>query len=129
MAYIGENEKQRLALIKDIDLKTVGQTILYNVPAGKNCIITDVVLHVTGASTVTVAPIIRIGKVSAYNEWLVLTTLTGLDAVDKFVRLASATTLTIHRTFAASDQIKLDVQTGATATTLTVTAHVFGYCY
>lgn len=109
-----------------IDLKSTGQTTLYTVPAGKTLLITNVILLITSANTVAVVPVVRIGKASAYNEWAALTTVTGLDTAGKFLSLNNATTLMMHQSFAAGEVVKLDVQTGATATTLTGTAYLYG---
>lgn len=129
MAFSGENTQQRLSLIQGIDLKSVGQTTLFTVPNGKKCLIEDVILEVTAASTVTVAAVARIGKASLYTEWITGTTLTGLDAVGEVINLARSANLLVHQTFNANDVIKFDVTVPATATSLTITAHIFGYTY
>lgn len=116
-----------LASITGVDLKTTGQTTLYTVPAGKTLVLTDVIALATTASTITIAPIVRIGKASSYNEWLPLTTLTGLDTTNKFTSLGMSAALLMHQTFAAGEVVKIDVQTGSTATTLTVTLHLLGF--
>lgn len=129
MSFIGENTGQRLSMIQGIDLKATGPTTLFTVPSGKKCLVEDVVLEVTAAATVTVVAVIRIGKASAYTEWLAATTLTGLDTVGEVMSLARTANLLVHQTFNSGDTIKLDVTVGATATSLTVSAHVFGYTY
>jgi len=116
-----------LASVSGIDLKTAAQTTLYTVPTGKTCLITEVVLFATAATAVTSAPIIRIGKTAGFNEWLGLTTLTGLDTTNEFLSLSKSANLLIHQSFAAAEVIKIDVGTVATATTLTVKAFVFGF--
>ena len=116
-----------LATVGGVDLKTVGQTTLYTVPSGKTLVIVEVIARLTAASGVTVAPVIRIGKAAAYNEWLGLTTLTGLDVAEEFIKLAESASALVYKTFAAGEVVKVDVQTGATATTMTATFYVFGY--
>lgn len=118
-----------LGTVTGIDLKTTGQTTLYTVPAGKSCIVTDIILVVTAANTVLASTTVRVGKASSYNEWLPLTTLTGLNAANQFISLENSANLLIQNIFAAADVIKLDVQTGATATSLTVTAYPFGFLF
>lgn len=115
--------------VTGIDLKTTGQTTLFTVPSGLTLVITDVMMMITTVSVFATAAIIRIGKASAYNEWLPLTTLTGLNTVNQVVSLNSSAALAIRQTFAAGEVVKLDVQTGAGATTLTASAHVLGYLF
>lgn len=116
-----------LATVLGINLKNTGQTTLYTVPSGKTLIITDILLIPTTANTITIPPIIRIGKASNYNEWAPLVTLTGLNAANQLFSLATAATGLIRQTFAAGEVVKLDVQTGATATSLTITTYLFGF--
>lgn len=118
-----------LGTVTGIDLKTPGQTTLYTAPAGKSLIITDIFLVPTAASAIVAAPIIRIGKTALFTEWLPLTTLTGLNGASQLISLRNTATLLIQNIFAAADVVKLDVQTGATATTLTVTAYIYGFLF
>lgn len=129
MSYIGENTDKRLNLLPGVNLAASGQTLFFTVPSGKNCVITDVRLEVAQATAVISVASIRVGKASAYDEWLPITTLTGLDVVGEFVSLASASNLVVRRTFVGGDAIKMDVTTAAVATALTVNVHVFGYLY
>lgn len=126
-SFIPPNSYGLLATITSINLKNTGQTTLYTVPTGKTLFLTEIVMSATAASTITIPPIIRVGKASSYNEWLPLTTLTGLDTTNKFTQLTVSSTLLMHQTFAAAEVVKLDVQTGSTATTLTATAYLFGF--
>lgn len=117
---------QLVATVQNINLKNTGQTTLYTVPATGAFLAYDVIFVPTVADTITIAPIVRIGLASAYNEWLVLTTLTGLNAVNQSMALSTSALLAVRKMFSANDVIRLDVQTGATATSLTVTAYVIG---
>lgn len=116
-----------LSTITSVNLKNTGQTTLYTVPAGKTLILTDIIALATTASVVAVVPIIRIGKSASYNEWLPLTTLTGFDTTNKFTSLSVSAALLMHQTFAATEVVKVDVQTGATATTLTASFYCLGF--
>lgn len=118
-----------LAIIPSINLKTTGQTTLITVPAGKTLDIVDIRLIVTAANTIAVAPALRVGKSPSYNEWAPITTLTGLNATNQVFSLATSAAGLIRSVFVAGETVKLDVTTGATATTLTATAVVFGYMY
>ncbi len=118
-----------LSTTTGIDLKTTGQTTLYTVPGGKTLVITDVIIYLTNGNTITVAAIVRVGKTAAFNQYIDNTTLTGLSATGNYLSLGSATTLEVHSVFDAADVVKLDVTTGATATTDTVTVYVFGFLF
>jgi hypothetical protein len=92
----------RLATVTGIDFKTTGQTTLYAVPSNYTCIVTDIILRITDSSGFSVAPVVRVGKASGYSEFVGNTTLTGLDAVNEYVSLASAANLGIHSSFAST---------------------------
>lgn len=115
-----------LATITGINLKNTGQTTLITVPTGKTLIMTDVILVPTSVNTIAVAPIIRIGKSASYNEWAPLVTLTGLNASNQYLSVGTFVAGIIRSLFASTEVVKLDVQTGATATSLTCTAYIFG---
>lgn len=130
MSYNLQNFLSSYALLSHVtgvDLATTGQTTLYTVPTGKTLIITEVILRVTAANAVIIVPSLRIGKASSYNEWLPITALTSLNATDKFLMLSSSAALLMHQSFAAGEVVKIDVTTGATATTLTAEVFTFGF--
>ena len=129
MSYIGENTDKRLNLLPGVNLAATGQTLLFTVPSGKNCIVTDIRLEVAQADAVISVPSLRVGKASNYDEWLPITAMTGLDAVGEFVNLSTAANLLIRKKFAAGDAIKIDITTAGVATALTANIHVFGYIY
>lgn len=126
------NIPYKYASVTGVDLKATGQTTLFAVPntpplAGYKFMVTNVLVRVNTADTVTGAPIIRIGKSAAYTEYLTTATLTGLDAVGEYQWLNVYLTATdIQTQFDLGDTIKLDVTTGATATTLTADFYLFG---
>lgn len=126
------NIPYRYASVTGVDLKTTGQTTLFTVPntpvtTGKKFIVTDILVRVDTANTVTVAPIIRVGKSAGYTEYITTATLTGLDAVGEYKYLSEYMTgADVHTQFDLGDVIKLDVTTGATATTLTADFYLFG---
>jgi hypothetical protein len=129
MSYIGENTDKRLNLLPGVNLAASGQTLLFTVPSGKSCIVTDVRFEVAQATAVISVASVRVGKASNYDEWLPITALTGLDVVGEFVCLSTASNLLVRRAFGSGDAIKMDVTTAAVATALTVNVHVFGYLY
>lgn len=116
-----------LNTVSGVDLKATGQTTLYTVPSGKSAIITEIVGVISSANTVAVPPAARIGLASAYTEWMPITTFTGINATNQFFNLSSSGALLIHTLFTTGQVVKIDVTTGATATTLTGTFYVFGF--
>ena len=104
-----------------IDLKTVAPVDLYTVLASTRAQITDVILEVTASDTVTVAPTVRL--LGEAVELVAATALTGLDAVGEtwLFRFTG-----LNKWIPATEDLKLDVTIGATATTLTAKAYVFG---
>lgn len=130
MAYLGQTAVAApLARVGSIDLKTTGQTTIYTVPAGMTLVVTSLLLRLTVANTIAAGPIVRAGKTSAYTEFVGATTLTGMTAVGHYVDLAKASALLVSQSFAAAEVLKLDVTTGATATTATAEVILFGYLF
>ena len=127
MSYAGENTDRRIALISGVNLAASGQTLLFTVPSGKKCVVTDVRLEVVSATAVISVASMRVGKASNYDEWMPITALTGLDAPGEFVSLETSANLMVRKAFASGDAIKMDVTTAAVATALTADVHVFGY--
>lgn len=121
-----------LATVTSIDLKTTGQTTLLTVPGsgvGK-VIITRIILRATSVSAPVSAPTVRVGLASAYTEWqtgMMSTAFGSSVVVDMFTDIGLITTSLGRKVFSTSDVVKLDITTGATATTLTATAYVYGY--
>lgn len=126
------NIPYRYSAVTSVDLKTTGQTTLYTVPntpivSGMKFYIEDILIRINTANTVTVAPTIRIGKSAGYTEYIGSTTLTGMDTAGQYKWLSEFMSSTdIHTEFSLADVIKLDVVTGATATTLTADIHILG---
>lgn len=128
MSYSGDIVlATKLATVTGVNGKTTGATNLYTVPTGKTLILLSVVPRVTAADTVTVPPIIQIGKTPAFTEWLATGTLTGATAVGKLFNLGNFVATTVASTFAAGEIVAVNFTTGATATTLTVAFDVIGY--
>lgn len=123
----GHNVSLKLARVTGIDLKSAASTNLYTVPAGKTLYVTDVIVEITAVNTFATAATVEVGKTAAFDEWISATALTGLDTVGEFVSLASSAALVVHKTFAATEIVALNVTVGAGATTLTGAATIFGY--
>lgn len=113
-----------LKTVTGIDGKTVATTNLYTVPTG-GAVILGAVVRMTGGSGVTVAPTLGIGVAAGEDDIFASTTLTGLTSSTKFWRFDAGSGLLNKR--AAGDVIKLGIDTGATATTQTLTVDLIGY--
>ena len=115
-----------ISRVDDVDMKSTGQTTLLTVPDGTNLIITDIYIMCSAADTITVAPSVSVGVSPNYDEWIGSTTLTGLNTVREYACLSESATIPLRNVFAPSDVIKLDVRTGATATTFRAHVLIFG---
>lgn len=117
-----------LATVTNVNLKTVGQTTLYTVPAtSTGCVITDVIVMITDSDTATIGCTAQIGVTPSFNEWLsslALTTLTGLYKTKSLNNSATGREVTA---FGPADVIKFDVTVGATATSLRATIIILGF--
>lgn len=107
-----------------IDAKTIATTNLYTVPAGKTAIITGAVVRVTAATAITVVPTLGIGIAAGEDDVFASTVLTGLDATTKVFKFTASAT---YKAGAAAEVIKLGVDVGATATTMTISIDLIGY--
>jgi hypothetical protein len=116
-----------ISTVYDVDMKSTGQTTLLTVPDAAYLIITEVLVIVTDEDTITVAPAVSVGISASYDEWIGSTTLTGLNATGEYASLSYSATIPVRKMFSPSDVVKIDVRTGATATTFRASIQVFGY--
>lgn len=115
----------RLATIGGIDAKTVAATTLYTVPVGKIMIITSVVVKCAAADTVSVACSYSLGGNNPnYDNWKGITA-SGLDSQGQ-IRMETVENQ-VSSAMAAGTVFKLNITTGATATTQTLVVDLFGY--
>lgn len=113
-----------LSTTTGIDAKTVATTTLYTVPTGKTAIITAAIIRCTTASSISVAPNMGIGRNATQDDIFASVALTGLTATTSIFAFSSIGTLA---TGAATELIKLGIDTGATATTMTIAVDLIGY--
>lgn len=124
--YLKENAITLLESSDDINLNAAAETALYTCPAGKNCIITHIVLrNVVGAG-------LPLGTASISFGW---NTGNADDVIANAVRaITAATNYEVIYTKsdaekgAAAGIFKIDVQI-AEGAVLTCTIDVFGYLY
>lgn len=126
-AYFEKMASTYLGSSSGIDLKALGQRELYTVPLNKKLIDGKVILEVDSINAVIIVPAVRVGTSSGgYTEVVPLTNVSGsLSAVGHYVTHGVSNS-DLKKVVAAGGVIKLDVETAATATTFTVTAHLFG---
>ncbi len=113
-----------LSTTTGIDAKSVATTALYTVPAAKTAIITGAVVRVTVAAAITVVPTLGIGRNATQDDIFASTTLTGLDATTKVYVFDALGTFAVA---AATEVVSLGIDTGATATTMTISIDLIGY--
>lgn len=114
-----------LSVTTGIDLKTVAATLLYTVPTGRKAIVTQIVIHATLATTVTVPAAASVGQNAAsYNDIVAITTFTGLNITDQ---VYTEDPTAVYVSVPASTGIYLNVTTGATATALTAEIILIGF--
>ena len=98
---------------------------LYTVPAGKTAIITRAVLKLTAASAVTGVGSFGIGVASGEEDIFASMELTGVTSTNNLYMYSNV--MGKFRSAAATEVIKLGIDTGYTATTATFTVDLFGY--
>ena len=123
------NGISKLATVTGISLTAAATTNLYTVPAGASVVITEIVLRITAVNTFISGATISVGKTASYNEWLVATAMGNLSTVGQFRMLSHSAAGLLYQTFAAAEIVALNVTIGATSTTLTATADIYGYLF
>lgn len=113
-----------LSTTTGINAKTVATTNLYTVPAGKTAIITEAIIRVTAANTITVVPTLGIGIAAGEDDIYLPQIITGTNATNKIYRFSASGS---YRNGSAGDVIKLGIDVGATATTMTISIDLIGY--
>ena len=113
-----------LSITTGIDAKTVATTSLYTVPTGRRAVVTEIVFHVTAANTITAVPTLGVGVAAGEVDIMPSTALTGLDVLDEVYRYSPEGTYVSN---AAAAVIKLGIDTGATATTMTIEVILIGF--
>lgn len=113
-----------LAKITGIDLTAVALTTLYTVPAGKKCIVTDLITRLTSISGGVSVATVACGIAAGNADIVAAAALTGLTAVGKIDRMSPAGTYVVGN---AADIIKFNVTIGAVATTAVGEVHLLGY--
>ena len=118
--------------VTGVRMTNTGQTTLYSIPntpntTGKKFVVTNVLVIPSDVSGFLTPAIIGIGKSAGYSEYLNGVTLTGLDDIRKYKFLQDYNYgATVSYFFAPGDDIKIDVTTAATGTTVEYNFYLFG---
>jgi hypothetical protein len=118
------NAITNIVTVTEIDAKIATTTNLFTVPADKVAIITGAVIRCREEDTITVVPTLGIGIAAGEDDIISSTPMTGLDTVTEFYRF-SVEGVAVRGT--ADDVIKLGIDVGATATSMTIDVALFGY--
>ena len=121
---VTSSSSEILSTTTGIDAKIVATTNLYTVPVGNTAIVTGAVIRVTVADTVTVSPTLGIGIAAGEDDIISSTLLTGLNLITEFYKFNVEGIAVVG---AATEVIKLGIDTGATATTMTISIDLIGY--
>lgn len=112
-----------LSSTNSINAKTIANTVLYTVPAGKTAIITQAIIRCTAATAITVGPTVNIFNSVASDVYssTALTALTtaGLDF--------GFTTTGMSKTAAAASTISLGLTVASTGTSQVLSVELIGY--
>lgn len=129
MAVARASEAEVHFVIKGINLKTVGDTTIIPSTRDSRRFVIRRIDIITGAgSGVTVGPTVRVSSVGnsgSAGDIVASTTLTNLNQHD--VNALAASAAKSWSLAAAFGSVKLEITTGATATTLLGDVHVLGY--
>lgn len=108
-----------------INAKTVANTTIFTpVPAGKQFIITGIIIRCTAASAITIGPTLGIGTASGTNDIFASTVLTALTTTNDVFGFAL---VGMSKAVAAAGSVFLNLGTAATGTSQTIVADIKGY--
>lgn len=119
------NMEVELSSTTGINAKSVANTTLYTVPAGKTCVITRAVVRCTAASAITNGPTANIFNVSASDIY----TSTAINALTTTTTLFHFNSVGMSVSAAAASTITFSVTNASTGTSQTVAVDLFGYIF
>jgi len=127
MASLIENSVGLLSSTAAVDLNAVAANTLYEVPAGKKCVVHKIVLRNLSATAAITPGQVTFGQVGALTDFLpaqILTNLNAAAAVGIFIPVPNATTLKLIE-YTAGEIFQADV-TVAAGGACTCTMDVYG---
>lgn len=113
-----------LSTTTGIDGKAVANTALYTVPGGKTAIITAATIRCSAATAITVGASAGIGNISGTSNIFSSTAMTTFTTTTQCFQFAAVGVSVIT---AATGQIFLNIGTGATGTSQTLSVDLLGY--
>lgn len=113
-----------LSTTTSINAKATGTTNLYTVPSGRTAIITKAIVVPTAVTSITQGPVLGIGVAAGEDDIFSSTQLTGLTATTKVYAFDAIGT---YVAAAATEVIKLGIDTVASGTSMTLSVYLFGY--
>lgn len=117
-------QSQTLSVTTGIDGKSVANTAVYSVPAGKSCVVTAAVIRCTAASAITVGPSVGVGSAAGTSNIFSSTALAALiDTTGVFGFQLIGMSVIV----AASGTVYLNLGTAATGTSQSLAIDLIGY--
>lgn len=113
-----------LSETESIDLTSTGTTDLYTIPSGQVPIILGAVFELTGVSSPVSDPAVSIGIAAGETDIFPTNTLVNFDTLNETYTFWSDAK-SVHGV--ATDVIRLNVQTAASATTLEASVRLIGF--
>lgn len=113
-----------LSTTTSINAKATGTTNLYTVPSGRTAVITKAIVIPTAASSITQGPALGIGVAAGEDDIFASTQLTGVTGTTKVYAFDAIGT---YVSAAATEVIKVGIDTVAAGTSMTLSIYLFGY--
>jgi len=120
--YIGE----RLAVVSGINLKTVGTTLIYTVPAGQTALFTMAFVEITAATAITIGATGGLGISAGEADVFAPVVFAGVLAAGQVWAFQSAG---LTRTGPAASVVRYGNDVAATGTSQTARIHLFGFLF
>jgi len=125
--YLQSNYYSKIATSASIDAKISGQTTLYTVPAGKKFFLKHIDIETVAIDTPSTSFSFTVGANNpGYDNWMA-SGMFGSTTQGIFKTFSAGLPMAGSVIFVAGDMVKLNVVSGATATTFTIKVKVWGY--
>lgn len=109
-----------------LDLTATGLIALLSTPPGGNFIATAIVVYCTQATAVTGVASVSVGSnIASFNDIIPITPLTNLDTAGKYLQIIANTTTAVI--VPPSTLVRVNITTGATATSQRANVYLLGY--
>lgn len=112
-----------LSTTTSIDAKSATTTTLFTVPSGRTALITRAIVVVTAATSITQGPTAGVGIAAGEDDIFFPTQMTALTSTSK---VFTFTAIGTYASAAATNVIKLGIDTAAAGTSMTLTVYLMG---